>query len=477
MSDDDFLFWPAHRLRRAFAARSLSPLEAMRAALARAEKVQARCNPITESFAESALAAAAKAEQRYAGAGAPPRPFEGVGLAVKEEFALCGSRRASASLVYKERRDETTDVYIQRLLDHGCIPMFKTTTPEFCLLGSTWSRLYGTTRNPWNPSMTCGGSSGGSAVALATGMAPLATGTDIGGSIRIPAAACGVFGYKPPYGRNPELPYFNLDYYSHSGPMARSVADIVAMQNCTMGQDPSDIASLPAPPPYDTAEAGLNGLRIAFSTHLCGYEVAQDVRANLLAALDLMSQAGAQVEEVELGWPDHVPASAETYLNTLWGASFQRLADESGDLLCSYSLRCAEVSRTRSIHDLVACNALAWDIYARFGPMMQRYDIFVCPTNATTEIPADYGYPNNHYGLDGAKRRGGEDHLFLTTPFNMLSRLPVLSAPTGFGANGVPTAMQMVGSAYDDSAVFRAGLGYEALLPWLFDASHRPPQE
>ena len=185
MSNDDFLFWNAAELVAAFKAKTLSPVDVVTASLARAETVQARCNPITESFSESALIAARKAEERYAGTGPPPRAIEGVPLAIKEEFALCGSTRSSGSLLFADRVDKHTDVYVQRILDGGAIPLVKTTTPEFCLLGSTWSRLHGITTNPWNNEVTCGGSSGGSGVALASGIAPIATGTDIGGSIPV----------------------------------------------------------------------------------------------------------------------------------------------------------------------------------------------------------------------------------------------------------------------------------------------------
>ena len=198
MSNDDFLFWDAAELVAAYTAKTLSPVDVVKASLARAETVQARCNPITEFFSESALMAAQNAEDRYAGTGLSPRPLEGVPLAIKEEFALCGSKRSSGSPLFANRVDKHTDTYVQRILDGGAIPLVKTTTPEFCLLGSTWSRLHGVTTNPWNNAVTCGGSSGGSGVALASGIAPIATGTDIGGSIRIPASACGVFGYKAP---------------------------------------------------------------------------------------------------------------------------------------------------------------------------------------------------------------------------------------------------------------------------------------
>jgi Asp-tRNA(Asn)/Glu-tRNA(Gln) amidotransferase A subunit family amidase len=352
----------------------------------------------------------------------------------------------------------------------------KTTTPEFCLLGSTWSRLHGVTTNPWNNAVTCGGSSGGSGVALASGIAPIATGTDIGGSIRIPASACGVFGYKAPYGRNPEVPVFNLDYYSHSGPMARSVADIITLQELTTGQDSSDIASLPKPPPHISNGDCIRGLRIAMTPTLCGYEVDEGVAANFLAACQLLADAGAIVEEVDLGWPDSLPAMAETYLNVLWGATLHDFAESRPDDLCAYSLEYARSSRKRQPRELIDANEMAWNAYASLGPLMERFDVLLCPTNAVTMVPPNYGFPEISYKINGQPREGGEDRLWLTSPFNMLSRLPVMSAPTGFDASNVPTGMQIVGRAYDDSTVLNAALGYQTLLPWLFDANHRPTQ-
>ena len=117
---------------------------------------------------------------------------------------------------------------------------------------------------------------------------------------------------------------------------------------------------------------------------------------------------------------------------------------------------------------------MAWQSYSSFAQVMERFDILVCPTNAATDIPADYGYPNLFYKINGQTRSGGEDKLWLTSPFNMLSRLPVMSCPTGFAANGVPTGMQIVGHAYDDMTVLNASLAYERLLDWLYDTQHRP---
>ena len=476
MIKNEFLYWSSSQLVKAFKAKKLSPVEVIQASINRAQEIQPTCNAITEYFEEKALNIAKEAELSYLGKSHKPRLLEGIPLAVKEEFALEGSYRTSASFIYKDRVDNYTDVYIKRLLNGGCIPVFKTTTPEFCLLGTTWSDLHGITKNPWNTKYTPGGSSGGSGVALATGCSTIASGSDIGGSIRIPASACGVFGYKPPYGRNPEVSYMNLDYYSHSGPMARSTEDIILMQSLTSGKDIQDIASLPSPEDFDWNH-NLKNLKIAWSDHLCGFNVEEDVLNNLHRSIKLFTENGAIAENVNLDWPDDIIDATEIYLNSLWGTSLFEEAKGKEDMLCTYTKKYIDHSKQRSLSDLIYCNKVAWDTYSKFGPMMDNYDVFICPTNAVTGIPANHGYPNLNYEFNGKIKKAkedGDETMWLTTPFNMLSRLPVMSVPNGFSSNGVPTGMQIVGKAYDDNSVFRASLGYEKINDWLFNKKNRP---
>jgi len=476
MSEQDYLYWSAKNLINAFKSKKLSPLEVTKECLSRAKKIQNECNAFTEYFDQIALEQAKIAENSYLGKTHEPRLLEGISLAIKEEFAFNNSCRSSGSKIFKYRVDSFTDVYIQRLLDGGSIPIFKTTTPEFCLLGTTWSDLHGVTTNPWNKKYTPGGSSGGSGVALATGSCAIASGSDIGGSIRIPAAACGVFGYKPPYGRNPEVPYGNLDYYSHSGPMARSVEDIILMQSLTSGINNQDIASLPKPINFD-GNFDLKNIKIGWSDHLCGFEVEDEIVKNLKDALKVFSDQGALIEYVEPDLPNNMLDAAGTYLTALWGNSLKEIAKDKEKLLCAYTKKFIEVSKEKTLSELVHCNNVAWDSYAKFGPLLDNYDVFICPTNAVTGIPANHGYPNLEYEFNGEIRKtdeAGDESMWLTTPFNMLSRLPVMSAPTGFASNGVPTSMQIVGKAYDDNTVFKVSLGYEKSIPWLFDKNNRP---
>jgi len=188
MNDSELCYLSATRAIRLFDQARLSPVELMQALIRRCESVEPEINAFTETYFDEALALARQAEARYRQG--TQRPLEGVPLVVKDEFKLAGKRRTSGSLVYRDRVDDDNDIIVQRLLDAGAIAHAKTTTPEFCLPGSCHSRLWGITRNPWNLDITPGGSSGGSGAALAAGTTTIATGTDIGGSIRIPAALC-----------------------------------------------------------------------------------------------------------------------------------------------------------------------------------------------------------------------------------------------------------------------------------------------
>jgi Asp-tRNA(Asn)/Glu-tRNA(Gln) amidotransferase A subunit family amidase len=476
MAKNEFLYWGVSKLLKSYKSRELSPVEVIKTSLKSATECNEKYNFITEYFEETAIKNAKISENCFMGKGHQPRLLEGISLAIKDEFALKGSFRTSGSVIYKKRKDQYTDVYISRLIDGGCIPVFKTTTPEFCLLGTTWSDLHGITTNPWNEKYTPGGSSGGSGVALASGCSTIATGTDIGGSIRIPASACGVFGFKPPYGRNPEVPYMNLDYYSHSGPMARSAEDIILMQALTSGINKQDITSLQKISPFDY-NLNLKGLKIAWSNNLCGFDVDDDVLDNLKKSLEIFSTIGADVEEVHLDLSDNILEATEIYLNSLWGTFLSDGVKGQEHKLCAYTKKYLDHSKERKLSDLIYSNRVAWDAYSKFGPMIDKYDIFICPTNAVTGIPANHGYPNLMYEFNGKikqTKEDGDEKMWLTTPFNMMSRLPVMSAPTGFASNGVPTGMQIVGKAYDDNTVFKTTLAYEKMIPWLFDVNNRP---
>ena len=462
MSDTDLCYLTGVEALALFRSGDLSPVELMQAVIRRAESMQPGINAFTDTFYEQALAAASVAEKRYLGG--RPRKLEGLPLAVKDELRLKGTRRTSSSLVFRDRVDDDSDVIIDRLLRAGSIPVAKTATPEFCLLGSCHSRLFGVTRNPWDLDLTPGGSSGGTGAALAAGMAILGTGTDIGGSIRIPAAQCGIVGYKPPYGRNPEVPVFNLDFYSHSGPMTRSVADAALMQNVISGPHNQDIATLRSRVRLDTegVPESLEGWRIAWSMDLGFMEIDRDVENNTLRALDTFRDLGATVEHVDLGWNHEIIHAAHSYWSHNWAATIQGLLDTHRRDLADYTVFFIERARQSTRADYLRSLQIKVEMYRVFGPLMDRFDLFVCPTLATNHIPAEFTWPDSEVLINGKIVISDEEYWSLTYPFNMLSRCPALALPSGVGGNGVPTGIQLVARTYADRKVMEAGKAFEA---------------
>ncbi|MGW6461803.1 amidase, partial [Streptomyces sp. NPDC055078] len=264
---NDIAYLPATTALRLFGSGELSPVELMTAVIERAGQAEPVVNAFAEHTFDEALRGAHTAQERYARGDA--RPLEGLPVAIKEEQPIAGRTLREGSMLLRDNRDNTADVthpIVERITAAGGIVHARTTTPEFCAAGFTHTELWGVTRTPWNPEFSSGGSSGGSGAALAAGTAALATGSDIGGSIRIPASFNGIVGFKPPYGRVPGLPPYNLDHYCHDGPMARTVGDCALLQNVIAGRHPVDAVSVPAPAPLPTefeGAAGVAGRRIA----------------------------------------------------------------------------------------------------------------------------------------------------------------------------------------------------------------------
>jgi Asp-tRNA(Asn)/Glu-tRNA(Gln) amidotransferase A subunit family amidase len=459
-----------------FRSRELSPVELMEAVIARAGEVEQTVNALCHTFYDEALEQARKAEARYAGRGEPPRPLEGIPTAVKEEEAIAGQPWTQGSLIYRDLVAEHTSPFARRHLEAGAIVHARSTAPEFSCAAFTQSRLWGVTRNPWNPAYGVGGSSGGSGAALASGTTTLASGSDIGGSIRIPASFNGVVGFKPPYGRVPQDPPFNLDTYCHCGPMARTVADCALYQNQIAGPDPSDIVSLRPKLLLPEQFEGAEGLRVALSVDLGDWPVDPEVRANTLAVGDALRAAGAVVNEVDLVVPRaQVELALAIHFHVGFADWIGQQAREHPDLITAYAAEvvrwCGEVAAGHSFAEKLELEAR---LYAPVGALLEEYDALVCPTVGTRGLLADDDYVG--HGLEV----GGEqvDFYFggiMTPVFNVMSRCPVLSVPSGFADNGVPTGVQIAGRTYDDETVFRVGAALERVRPW-FDVDERRPE-
>jgi Asp-tRNA(Asn)/Glu-tRNA(Gln) amidotransferase A subunit family amidase len=468
----DLHYVPATEALRMFRSKELSPVELVKAVIERAGKVEPKINAFAQEHYESAMKSAHAAEARYAGKGNGPRALEGLPVAVKEEASIAGQHNTLGSLALKDVVADHTSVFVQRILDAGGIVHARTTTPEFSCAPVTWTKLWGVTRNPWNLAFSPGGSSGGSAASLAAGSTTLATGSDIGGSIRIPASFSGVVGFKPPYGRVPEVEIFNLDHYCHEGPLARTVGDCALLENVIAGPHPSDVASLRPKLEIPDMLPGIAGMRIALSIDLGCYEVDADVVANTRSAADRLREAGAVVEEVSLPWDRAMIGRAgRIHFGMIFGPSIKELYERAGDQFTSYAKRFVEESNETAKDEFVEGLALEAKIYEPLGEVLERYDGLVCPTFVVPALPAEYdGEPTI---VNGRSMNDWIDVL-MTLPFNIASRCPVLSVPSGRARNGVPTGLSIVGKTYDDLTVFRIGSAFEKAQPWLDSPGRRP---
>ena len=268
-----------------FKSHQLSPVELMQAVIARTEAVEPQVNAFTYTFFERALEQAKQAEAKYA-KDARVRPLEGLPVCIKDENTIKGERTTSGSLTTKNDVDTQTSLSVERIMRAGAIVHARSTAPEFACAAVTHSKRWGVTRNPWNLEYTPGGSSGGAGASLAAGTTTIANGSDIAGSIRIPASASGVMGFKPPYGRVPEDSPFNLDWYCHEGPMARTIADLALLENVMAGPHPKDISTVRPKLRIPDNLGDVKDWKIAYSMDLGFMEVDNSVLRNTEAALD-----------------------------------------------------------------------------------------------------------------------------------------------------------------------------------------------
>ena len=473
MSDNELCYMTADDAISAFKAKKISPIELVDAVIHQSEKVNNSVNAFTYTFFDEAREAAKIAEKRYFN-NEVTGDLEGLPIGIKDESGIEGQPLSKGSLIYKDYIAEDTSPVNQRVLDAGAIVHARTATPEFSCAGFTWSRLWGITRNPWNNEYTSGGSSGGSSASLAAGTSTICTGSDIGGSIRIPASTCGLVGYKPPYGRNPEEAIFNLDFYCHTGPLARSVKDTIRLQNVMCGPSPKDIASLRPKLVLPYEYKPIKDWKIAYSPNLGCFEVDPEVEKNTLASLEVFKSLGATVEEVDLGWGPETLEAGLAYLGHIFGAAMQDELEQHADKLTTYAREFAEESLKSTPRDFLNSLDIAYQMYSTLGPILEEYNVLICPTTAIPAVPADFDSTKDELRING-KEVNKMLGWCMTTPFNTLSRCPVLTVPSGRASNGVPTGIQIVGKTYCDEDVFQAGMAYETALGGWFNTIDKRP--
>jgi amidase len=451
---DDLTSLSARAAVGALRSGDVAPRELVEAALRRIEAVDGPLNALPTLCAERALAHAETAGRQLALAGLP--------IAVKDLTDVAGVRTTYGSPIYADNVPERSDILVERLEERGAVVLAKSNTPEFGAGGQTFNEVFGPTRNPWDTSRTCGGSSGGSAVALATRQVWLATGSDLGGSLRTPASFCSVVGLRPSPGRvargPAEQPY---DTLSVEGPMARDVADAALMLDAMAGPHPEDPLALPAPDEPFLAAALSPGLpaRIAWSDDLGITPLEPEVRAVCRAAAERLAAAGVEIVEAH---PDLVTAP-ETFqalraagfvagLGPLYDTDRDRLKPEIvgnielGLALPPARLGEAERERGRIVHEVAA--------------FLREHSILICPAACVAPFPIERRWVTE---VDGVHFESYVEWIRIASALT-LTGCPVIVLPCGFTAAGLPVGLQIVAPHGGEAALLRAAAAIEAVL-------------
>jgi aspartyl-tRNA(Asn)/glutamyl-tRNA(Gln) amidotransferase subunit A len=450
-------------LVEAYRKKELSPVEATRAALDAIDRYDEHVNAFVLVDADGALAAAKQSEARWH-AGAPLGPGDGVPTSIKDALWTRGWPTLRGSTLIDEAGPWEEDApSVARLRETGAVILGKTTTPEYSWKGVTDSFRHGITRNPWDPGTTAGGSSGGSAAAVALGMGPWSVGTDGGGSVRIPAGFTGTVALKPTYGLVAHYPASAFGSLSHVGPMTRSVRDCAALLDVISGFDARDCTATPTPTRsfLDGLDDGVAGLRIAFSPNLGFVRNDPEVDAAVRAAVDVIAGAGAEVDEVDPGFADPVEA-----FHVLWFSGEAHVLRGYGDIGEAWAdrvdrglRRTAALGATYSAADYLDATAVRMELGVRMGRFHETYDVLLTPTLPLPAFPAGNDVP------DGWTSPDWTSWTPYTYPFN-LTQQPALSVPCGLTSAGLPVGLQVVGPRHADALVLRVGQAYQAATGW-----------
>lgn len=469
MATSDLTFLSIARLAALIRQREVSPVEVTRATLDRIAEIDGRIHAYLLVTERDALAAARAAEAEIR-AGHYRGPLHGVPAALKDIFLTQGVRTTAGSKVLADYVPDRDAAVVSRLKDAGAVLVGKLNLHEFAFGVTTVNPHYGATRNPWDTERVPGGSSGGSAAAVVAGLCSYSLGTDTGGSVRAPAALCGMVGLKPTYGRVSRYGVFPLAWsLDHIGPMTRTVEDIALVLQAIAGRDPRDPTSSDAPvPDYASSLLGtVRGLRIGVPRGFFLDNVVPEVAAAFDAALSALVQEGASVTDISLPHirlakalfavivlPEAVSAH-ERYLKTRaedYGPDVRARLEAGTLILASQYVRGQRIRRL---------------LQADFQAALAQVDVIVTPTSPV---------PASRIGEDvlhvGTLNEGVGDALVrFTRPINLVG-LPAISVPCGFTQAGLPLGLQIIGRAFDEATVLRVAAAYEHATPWH---ERRPP--
>jgi aspartyl-tRNA(Asn)/glutamyl-tRNA(Gln) amidotransferase subunit A len=448
--------------------RKVSPVEVTEAVLARIERLQPRLNAFCLIAHEQARAAAREAEIAVM-KGEPLGPLHGVPVSVKDVLFTRGLTTTGGSRMFAEVTPTEDAIPVARLRAAGAVILGKTNTSELGHKAVTDNPLFGATRNPWSPTHTPGGSSGGAAAAVASGQGPIGLGTDGGGSVRIPAAFCNLFGIKPSYGRVPIPPGFpGWEHFSHTGPLTRTVRDAALVLDVIAGGDDRDLDSLPGGGEryLQACDESVRGLLVAWSPDLGYARVDPEVLRICEEAAAQFESLGCHVEVVNPGWESPEAAFGTMVAAQFYAAWADRLPADEGRLdptLVKFIRRGGAVTA----REYLEAGRWMHAFWLEVRQFLERFDLLLTPTAAVLPFPVDGPPPREVAG----ERVSVLGWMPFTYPFNMTGQ-PAASVPAGFSATGLPVGLQIVGRRHADRTVLAASAEYEAACPW---AGQRPP--
>lgn len=457
----------AEDLAQGYRAGDFCPPQVLVDCLAQAKRLEPALNALVLVDGEGATAQAEASARRHA-AGKALGPLDGVPVLIKDILLTRGQPTLRGSWSVDAIGPWPDDApCVARLREAGAVLLARTTTPEIGWKGVTDSPRHGITRNPWNLAKTPGGSSGGASAALAAGYAPLALGTDGGGSIRIPASFAGVYGIKPSFGRVPAWPLSPFGTLAHVGPMARTVKDAALMLEVIAQDDGRDWHALPPPDAGAMLRGlgdGLKGLRVAYSPTLGYAQVDPDVATAVRRGVDMMAGLGAEITEVDPGFDD----PAQTFQILWWTGARQALghlpAHERAWMDPGLS-QVLDQAAAFTLDDYMAAQKARGALGMQMRLFMQRFDLLVTPTMPIAAFAAGQLAP----GPVGPQ--SWVNWTPFSYPFN-LTQQPAASVNCGFTGDGLPIGLQIVGRMFDDAGVLRASAALESALDLLH---HRPP--
>ena len=475
----EIIWMTATELAEKIRQRELSAVEVLTAHLDRIDAVNPALNAIVTYLPEMALASAREADERQA-QGEQLGPLHGLPIAHKDLFQTKGIRTTWGSPVFREYVPAVDDLIIARLKAAGCVTLGKTNVPEFGAGSHTFNPVFGATRNPFDPGKTCGGSSGGAAVALAAGMIPIADGSDMGGSLRNPASFCNVVGFRPSPGRVPNYPKLNAwSTLGVSGPMARTVQDMALMLQAIAGYDPRSPIAIREPASIfaKRLDRDFAGTMLAWSPDLSELPVDPSVIATISGHLPVFSNLGCIVEETAPDFRDAYDifqALRAWSFELVHADNFARYGEENFKDTIRWNV---EQGRGLSAAQISRVEVKRTDLYQRVREFLDTYDYLLLPTTQVPPFPIEWEYPTE---INGKLMRTYIDWM-MSCAYITVTGLPAISVPCGFTEDGLPVGLQIVGRPHADFAVLQLAYAFqEATLfhrqrPTLGDPSNEIP--